>query len=148
MQTIASDSLLKVLSIFHFRIKSSDMKPQRSLMKKTLCLRRCINYSFFFFFRIHGRLVATYESASTRRFRYGRVDNIRANSPAALEWVKAMVARNEVSVRFWYFVIHWDLPQPNQSAPNLQLGHITRKCVFGNFRPGTFKPTCSATEAS
>ncbi|KAL4240512.1 hypothetical protein ACF0H5_001303 [Mactra antiquata] len=47
------------------------------------------------YFKIHGTLVSTYESASTRRFRLGRVDNIRANSPAALEWVKAMVAKNE-----------------------------------------------------
>ncbi|WAQ97117.1 CLAT-like protein [Mya arenaria] len=47
------------------------------------------------YYKIHGALVSTYESASTRRFRLGRVDNIRANSPAALEWVKAMVAKNE-----------------------------------------------------
>ena len=43
--------------------------------------------------------MSTYESASVRRFRLGRVDNIRANSPAALEWVKAMVAKNEYTVR-------------------------------------------------
>jgi hypothetical protein len=34
--------------------------------------------------------VSTYESASTRRFRKGRVENIRANSIEALEWVQAM----------------------------------------------------------
>ncbi|XP_053393078.1 choline O-acetyltransferase-like [Mercenaria mercenaria] len=47
------------------------------------------------YYKIHGTLVSTYESASTRRFHLGRVDNIRANSTAALEWVKAMVAKNE-----------------------------------------------------
>lgn len=42
--------------------------------------------------------MSTYESASTRRFRLGRVDNIRANSPAALEWVQAMLAKTETTV--------------------------------------------------
>ena len=41
-------------------------------------------------FRIHSRLVSTYESASTRRYRLGRVDNIRAASCEALEWCKSM----------------------------------------------------------
>ncbi|XP_034127226.1 choline O-acetyltransferase [Drosophila guanche] len=41
-------------------------------------------------FKLYGRLVATYESASTRRFLHGRVDCIRAASTEALEWAKAM----------------------------------------------------------
>ena len=41
-------------------------------------------------FRMHGCLVATYESASTRRFQLGRVDNIRASSVPALKWCRAM----------------------------------------------------------
>ncbi|KAK0157483.1 hypothetical protein PV328_011225 [Microctonus aethiopoides] len=42
------------------------------------------------YFRIHGHLVATYESASIRRFALGRVDVIRSASPESLDWVKAM----------------------------------------------------------
>jgi hypothetical protein len=42
------------------------------------------------YFKLYNKLVSTYESASTRRFLKGRVDNIRANSCEALEWVKAM----------------------------------------------------------
>ncbi|XP_032666953.1 choline O-acetyltransferase isoform X2 [Odontomachus brunneus] len=42
------------------------------------------------YFRLHGRLVATYESAGIRRFALGRVDCIRAASPEALAWAKAM----------------------------------------------------------
>lgn len=42
-------------------------------------------------FRMYNKLVSTYESASTRRFHCGRVDNIRANTPEALEWARAMV---------------------------------------------------------
>lgn len=40
---------------------------------------------------MYNKLVSTYESASTRRFHFGRVDNIRANTPEALEWATAMV---------------------------------------------------------
>lgn len=40
--------------------------------------------------RLHGHLVATYESAGIRRFAKGRVDVIRAASPETLAWVKGM----------------------------------------------------------
>ncbi|XP_016121268.1 choline O-acetyltransferase-like, partial [Sinocyclocheilus grahami] len=40
--------------------------------------------------RCHRRPVSTYESASLRRFRQGRVDNIRSSTPEALAFVKAM----------------------------------------------------------
>lgn len=42
------------------------------------------------YYRLYGKLTATYESASTRRFKLGRVDCIRSASPEALEWVMAM----------------------------------------------------------
>ncbi|XP_047410512.1 choline O-acetyltransferase isoform X3 [Sciurus carolinensis] len=42
------------------------------------------------FYRLHQRLVPTYESASIRRFREGRVDNIRSATPQALTFVRAM----------------------------------------------------------
>ncbi|CAG0914256.1 unnamed protein product [Notodromas monacha] len=42
-------------------------------------------------YKLHGRLVATYESASTRRFRFGRVDNIRAATLDALHLAQAMI---------------------------------------------------------
>ncbi|XP_058527383.1 choline O-acetyltransferase isoform X2 [Ochotona princeps] len=43
------------------------------------------------FYRLHGRLVPTYESASIRRFREGRVDNIRSATAEALAFVRAVV---------------------------------------------------------
>ncbi|BFZ18019.1 hypothetical protein BsWGS_21058 [Bradybaena similaris] len=49
------------------------------------------------YYKIHGTLTSTYESASVRRFRQGRVDVIRANSPAALTWVKAMLGQTETT---------------------------------------------------
>ncbi|KAG7511942.1 choline O-acetyltransferase [Solea senegalensis] len=42
------------------------------------------------YYRCHRRPVSTYESASTRRFREGRVDNIRSATPEALAFVRAM----------------------------------------------------------
>lgn len=47
------------------------------------------------YYRLYGKLTATYESASTRRFRLGRVDCIRSASPEALEWVTAMSQQRE-----------------------------------------------------
>lgn len=59
-----------------------------------LCNSLLINWFIYlyiyFFLRLHGHLVATYESAGIRRFALGRVDVIRAASPESLEWVKAM----------------------------------------------------------
>jgi len=42
------------------------------------------------YFKMHRRLGFSYESASTRRFRHGRVDNIRSSHPEALGWVTQM----------------------------------------------------------
>uniref|UniRef100_A0A9J2P8C7 Choline O-acetyltransferase n=1 Tax=Ascaris lumbricoides TaxID=6252 RepID=A0A9J2P8C7_ASCLU len=47
------------------------------------------------YYRLHGRLVSTYESASIRRFFHGRVDNIRAATPEALLWVETMMSRRK-----------------------------------------------------
>lgn len=47
------------------------------------------------YYRLYGKLTATYESASTRRFKFGRVDCIRSASPEALEWATAMCQPKE-----------------------------------------------------
>jgi len=38
----------------------------------------------------HGHLTSTYESAGIRKFRLGRVDNIRSATPEVLDWVQQM----------------------------------------------------------
>ncbi|XP_030628286.1 choline O-acetyltransferase [Chanos chanos] len=61
----------------------------------------------FAFYRCHGKPVATYESASIRRFQEGRVDNIRSATCEALAYVKAMtdgksnLADNEKMEKLW-----------------------------------------------
>ena len=47
-----------------------------------ICIMHC--------YRMYGHLTATYESASTRRFLYGRTDTIRGASLEALAFCKAM----------------------------------------------------------
>lgn len=42
------------------------------------------------YYKLYGKLTATYESASTRRYRLGRVDCIRSATPEALSWAAAM----------------------------------------------------------
>jgi len=45
-------------------------------------------------YRMYGHIVPTYESASTRRYRLGRVDSIRASHPEALSWCISMSKGN------------------------------------------------------
>ena len=46
---------------------------------------------------VHKKLVPTYESASIRRFRLGRVDNIRACTQEALEFCRLMTHSSETA---------------------------------------------------
>jgi len=84
--TINMDKLVKDMDFYVYRfndfgknrIKSFNVSPDAFLQ-----LMLQLTY-----FKLHGRLVATYESASTRRFLHGRVDCIRAASLDALRFVK------------------------------------------------------------
>jgi hypothetical protein len=42
------------------------------------------------FYKLNGKLTSTYESAGLRRFRFGRVDNIRSNTLQALVLARAL----------------------------------------------------------
>ena len=46
---------------------------------------------FYDVFRLHGRVTATYETGSLRRFLYGRTDTIRSCSAASHDYCQAMV---------------------------------------------------------
>ncbi|XP_072949841.1 choline O-acetyltransferase [Epargyreus clarus] len=52
-------------------------------------IQLAIQYAYY---KMYGYLVSTYESASLRRFRNGRVDNIRSAHGAARRWAAAMCA--------------------------------------------------------
>uniref|UniRef100_A0A0R3S4A1 Choline O-acetyltransferase n=1 Tax=Elaeophora elaphi TaxID=1147741 RepID=A0A0R3S4A1_9BILA len=85
---LAQDLDLQVLVFDEFGkefIKSCNISPD-GFVQLTMQLA---------YYRQHGHLVSTYESASMRRFRYGRVDNIRAATPEALRWVQAMQVKNK-----------------------------------------------------
>ncbi|KAL0280935.1 UNVERIFIED_CONTAM: hypothetical protein PYX00_002084 [Menopon gallinae] len=47
------------------------------------------------YYKLYGHLVATYESAGTRRFLLGRVDCIRSATTETLQWVQSMAEGGE-----------------------------------------------------
>nr|XP_014274778.2 choline O-acetyltransferase [Halyomorpha halys] len=49
------------------------------------------------YYKLYGKLTATYESASTRRFRLGRVDCIRSATWEVLQWVSAMAQSDDTN---------------------------------------------------
>lgn len=76
---------LNILSFKQFGrsfIKSQNLSPDAFI-------QLALQYTFF---KLHGHLVSTYESASLRQFRLGRVDNIRANTCEAHDWILMMLA--------------------------------------------------------
>lgn len=78
---------LKILSFTKFGrafIKSQNLSPDAFIQ-----LAMQLTY-----YKLHGTIVSTYESASLRQFRLGRVDNIRANTCEAFEWIKEMIKCN------------------------------------------------------
>ncbi|KAG9510018.1 Choline O-acetyltransferase, partial [Fragariocoptes setiger] len=80
---LIDDFQIHILEFKHFGkscIKSHRMSPDAFIQ-----LAMQLTY-----YRCHKQLVSTYESASLRQFRLGRVDNIRANTIEALQWVKSM----------------------------------------------------------
>jgi len=74
------------LEVFHFKdfgkefIKSCRCSPDSWIQ---MALQLTMH-------RLTGGIVPTYESASTRRYRLGRVDSIRASHPEASAWCHAM----------------------------------------------------------
>ena len=71
--------------------------------------QKCENFSFYciLIIRLHRRPVATYESASLRRFRFGRIDNIRSCTSETLGWCRAMVDQsNNYSVQIKFLCFH------------------------------------------
>ncbi|VDN04258.1 unnamed protein product [Thelazia callipaeda] len=88
---LANDLNLQVLIFNGFGkefIKSCNISPD-GFVQLTMQLA---------YYRQYGHLVSTYESASIRRFRSGRVDNIRAATPEALRWVQAMLDESKTRV--------------------------------------------------
>lgn len=75
---------LKILNFNYFGrtfIKNQNLSPDAFI-------QLALQYTFF---KLHKYLVSTYESASLRQFRLGRVDNIRANTCEAYDWIQSML---------------------------------------------------------
>lgn len=50
------------------------------------------------YFKLHRRVVSTYESCSLRQFHKGRVDNIRSATKEALAWARCMCGDSHLTV--------------------------------------------------
>lgn len=75
---------LKILNFAYFGrafIKNQNLSPDAFV-------QLALQYTFY---KLHGQIVSTYESASLRQFRFGRVDNIRANTCEAFNWIQSML---------------------------------------------------------
>lgn len=84
IEQLVGDFSLHILKFAHFGrtfIKNQNLSPD-AFVQLALQLT---------FYKLHGHLVSTYESASLRQFRLGRVDNIRANSCEAFQWIQTML---------------------------------------------------------
>ncbi|KAG7492733.1 hypothetical protein MATL_G00017940 [Megalops atlanticus] len=74
------------MEVYMFRLYGKDfIKKQK--MSPDAFIQVALQFAFY---RCNGRPVSTYESASIRRFREGRVDNIRSATAEALAFVKSM----------------------------------------------------------
>ncbi|XP_022238682.1 choline O-acetyltransferase-like isoform X2 [Limulus polyphemus] len=83
MNRLVSDLDLYILRFSDYGrqfIKSNKMSPDAYIQ---LALQLT-------YYKVHRKLVSTYESASLRAFHLGRVDNIRAATSEALKWSQAM----------------------------------------------------------
>lgn len=75
---------LHILNFSYFGrtfIKNQNLSPDAFI-------QLALQYTFF---KLYKYLVSTYESASLRQFRLGRVDNIRANTCEAYDWIQDMI---------------------------------------------------------
>ncbi|XP_051523331.1 choline O-acetyltransferase-like [Myxocyprinus asiaticus] len=74
------------MNVFTFKVYGKEFIKQQK-MSPDAFIQVSLQLAFY---RCHRKIVSTYESASLRRFREGRVENIRSATPEALAFVKLM----------------------------------------------------------
>ncbi|XP_018413912.1 PREDICTED: choline O-acetyltransferase [Nanorana parkeri] len=88
----AAEKLQRIVNNLDFTVYKFKKYGKEFIKKQRMSPDAFIQLSLqLAFYRCHRKLVPTYESASIRRFRMGRVDNIRSSTAEALTFVKAMV---------------------------------------------------------
>lgn len=82
------DKLIQDLDLFIFTFKSFGKEFIKSqFMSPDAFIQLSLQLTHY---KVHRKLVSSYESAGTRQFRFGRVDNIRSCTSEALHWARAM----------------------------------------------------------
>ncbi|XP_067145486.1 choline O-acetyltransferase-like [Centruroides vittatus] len=72
--------------------------PKKQKISPDVFIQLCLQLTYF---RMHGVMTATYESAALRKFRFGRIDNIRASSQEALDFSKSMLDSSSSQAEKW-----------------------------------------------
>ncbi|CAH0553094.1 unnamed protein product, partial [Brassicogethes aeneus] len=89
------DNLIKDLDFQVYRFKNYGKEFIKSCkVSPDVYIQLALQLAYY---KLYGKLTATYESASTRRFKLGRVDCIRSATVEALNWVMAMSQPKEQS---------------------------------------------------
>ncbi|XP_067132443.1 choline O-acetyltransferase-like, partial [Centruroides vittatus] len=84
-----TDTLIDTLELNVFIFKNYGKGfPKKQNISPDVFIQLCLQLTYF---RMHNKVTATYESAALRKFRFGRIDNIRASSQEALEFSKSML---------------------------------------------------------
>ncbi|KAK4881446.1 hypothetical protein RN001_004765 [Aquatica leii] len=74
------------------------------------------------YFKLNNKLCSTYESCSTRKFKRGRLDCIRATTTEVFEWVKEMIkveVDNSVKLKLWKNAVNAQVKESRDVA----MGH-------------------------
>ncbi|XP_023221857.1 choline O-acetyltransferase-like [Centruroides sculpturatus] len=84
-----TDALIDTLelTVFIFDYYGKNF-PRKQKISPDVFIQLCLQLTYY---RMHGKMTATYESAALRKFRFGRIDNIRASSQEALDFSKSML---------------------------------------------------------
>ncbi|KAJ8360272.1 hypothetical protein SKAU_G00167970 [Synaphobranchus kaupii] len=89
--TSSADTLHRLVRNLDMNVHRFDVYGKEFIKKQRMSPDAFIQVALqLAFYRCHARLGSTYESASLRRFREGRVDNIRSATAEALAFVKSM----------------------------------------------------------
>ncbi|XP_067130228.1 uncharacterized protein [Centruroides vittatus] len=97
--SVVTDALIDTLEldVFIFDEYGKGL-PKEQKISPDVFIQLCLQLTYF---RMHGKVTATYESAALRKFRFGRSDNIRASSQEALDFSKSMLDPSLSQVEKW-----------------------------------------------
>ncbi|XP_023214443.1 choline O-acetyltransferase-like, partial [Centruroides sculpturatus] len=87
--SVVTDALIDTLELNVFIFdKYGKGLPKKQKISPDVFIQLCLQLTYY---RMNVTMTATYESAALRKFRFGRIDNIRASSQEAFDFSKSML---------------------------------------------------------